>query len=1106
CPIGTYGQNCSRSCTNCTHGSTCNNVDGACPRGCNPGYNWAANKRCNTACETGRYGYNCSSYCSIHCLNGISQCDKATGICKQGCAAGYMGRSCSTVCADGKFGPGCNLNCSGHCYNGETCTKTTGKCLYGCEAGYIGLNCSTPCPNGTFGANCSRRCHCINGTDCRNTDGFCKNGCAFGWKGHTCSEDLNIIHGIRQTVRTNQSTTLPPAANYGSSKAIDGVQSYTVDTCACCSVTYGTSPSWWQIDLRTKYLIEYVEIFGRASGNAEQLQGAKIYAGNISMAGNVTTGDFIFEVPKINDSTHFVEHMDPVIARFFVVKPLYGILTLCEFRLFKKVFEKYTSTYKEINEFFKNATGIGLDENLDFLDDELDEIEMETVNSAISSLEPTTAEPEPQDLEQPNKRFKSASESDITRLKAQNTERTTDSSTKWAVGLLKAWMSENEYLNESFEDLDPTTLDTLLQQFYACLQSRKGGNYSKSALVGIRADVKDRRYLTMAYNEADKTHHGLDNREKSKEPRMYETGDDFCPLKSFEKYLSKLHPQCERLFQRPQRVFAGPESETWNVQSLTSYIKPHDDEKHNLSNALTYKSRTSSEVKSYNPVSSVVVPEPVVEIETSEPKDQLQSLDQCSQLQVASSSSASVSSIGGKQIPGTFLFAKLVKNELIKDVMLDLDWHQSLESLNLLLQTECDVGSFGNGCSYYCHCSDMEGCNPVTGKCQNPGCFPGWQGEACDQVCDRHNFGAACKETCHCINGSSCEHTNGTCVDGKCDPGWLLPTCSAECPARRYGVNCTSTCHCLNNTGCNHVTGVCYIGYCDPGWQGDTCNEAGNILMRLKGQVNTQMSSVAHNWTSNRAIDGLVGPDPDTCHCCSGTENSKLSWWRLDLRKNVSIKSVIIYSRGAESYYQDLKGFQLFLTNNTAQDSSAINTNTNTNITGNAYEINASNTLARYVTIKRPGVLTICEVMIFEGECRLGTYGEECMKECHCADNKPCNKESGHCQTLICKTGWNGTACNQGCPQDRFGDGCKERCFCAEDTCTTTYGACPGQCRQGYHGPHCNIVLQGNGITKQSENTSNKVATIGGSVGGSVAFLIIVIAAVYLFRRYRTKL
>ncbi|XP_053391785.1 uncharacterized protein LOC128554536 [Mercenaria mercenaria] len=356
------------------------------------------------------------------------------------------------------------------------------------------------------------------------------------------------------------------------------------------------------------------------------------------------------------------------------------------------------------------------------------------------------------------------------------------------------------------------------------------------------------------------------------------------------------------------------------------------------------------------------------------------------------------------------------------------------------------------------------------------------------------------------MNKTECNAVTGHCLIGACKPGWQGDACDRECQYRTFGPNCSEECHCFDNSTCHPVSGVCYIGYCEAGWQGPACNKARNVLLKLKGQVNTQMSSVAHNWTANRAIDGRVGPDPGTCHCCSGTENSQLSWWRLDLSQKISIKSIIIYSRDEESYYQDLKGFQLYLTNNTAQDSSAINTNTNTNITGNTYEINVPNTLARYVTIKRLGVLTICEVMIFEGECGLGTYGEECIKECHCADNKPCNKESGQCQTLICKTGWNGTACNQGCPQDRFGDGCKERCFCAEDTCTTSYGACPGNCRQGYHGPHCNIVLEGNGVTKQSENNSNKVATIGGSVGGSVAFLIIVIAVVYLFIRYRTKL
>ena len=95
-----------------------------------------------------------------------------------------------------------------------------------------------------------------------------------------------------------------------------------------------------------------------------------------------------------------------------------------------EVFEKNSATYKEINDFFKATTGIGLDENLDFLDDDLNE--NETVNTVVSPLVTDSASPV-----QPLKRFKSISDTDINRLKAQNTERTTDNSTKWAVGLLK---------------------------------------------------------------------------------------------------------------------------------------------------------------------------------------------------------------------------------------------------------------------------------------------------------------------------------------------------------------------------------------------------------------------------------------------------------------------------------------------------------------------------------------------------------------------------------------------------------------------------------------------------------------------------------------------
>jgi hypothetical protein len=43
---------------------------------------------------------------------------------------------------------------------------------------------------------------------------------------------------------------------------------------------------------------------------------------------------------------------------------------------------------------------------------------------------------------------------------------------------------------------------------------------------------------------------------------MYETGTDNCPVKSFLKYLSKCHSQCESIFQRPKDSF-NEDDETW---------------------------------------------------------------------------------------------------------------------------------------------------------------------------------------------------------------------------------------------------------------------------------------------------------------------------------------------------------------------------------------------------------------------------------------------------------------------------------------------------------------------------------------------------------------
>ena len=82
-------------------------------------------------------------------------------------------------------------------------------------------------------------------------------------------------------------------------------------------------------------------------------------------------------------------------------------------------------------------------------------------------------------------------------------------------------------------------------------RGREGLRALKPDSFKFATDSEGHRYVAMAYNEADKTHHGVDSRERPKAPRMYSTGDDSCPVAAFEKYLSKLNPENNALFQKP---------------------------------------------------------------------------------------------------------------------------------------------------------------------------------------------------------------------------------------------------------------------------------------------------------------------------------------------------------------------------------------------------------------------------------------------------------------------------------------------------------------------------------------------------------------------------
>ena len=71
----------------------------------------------------------------------------------------------------------------------------------------------------------------------------------------------------------------------------------------------------------------------------------------------------------------------------------------------------------------------------------------------------------------------------------------------------------------------------------------------------VVVDADGHMYLEMTFNESDKTHHGIDSREQNKAPRMYSTESETCPVKAYEKYLDKLNPECEALFQKPLTKF-----------------------------------------------------------------------------------------------------------------------------------------------------------------------------------------------------------------------------------------------------------------------------------------------------------------------------------------------------------------------------------------------------------------------------------------------------------------------------------------------------------------------------------------------------------------------
>ena len=111
--------------------------------------------------------------------------------------------------------------------------------------------------------------------------------------------------------------------------------------------------------------------------------------------------------------------------------------------------------------------------------------------------------------------------------------------------------------------------------FELCLhfgrRGREGLRDLKKGSFDIKKDASGKRYVRQTYLEKEKNHQGLSLKEKEKCACMYEQpNSEHCPVKSFELYVSKLHPACDALFQKPWGN-ARPNDEIWYCNVPVGY-------------------------------------------------------------------------------------------------------------------------------------------------------------------------------------------------------------------------------------------------------------------------------------------------------------------------------------------------------------------------------------------------------------------------------------------------------------------------------------------------------------------------------------------------------
>ena len=100
---------------------------------------------------------------------------------------------------------------------------------------------------------------------------------------------------------------------------------------------------------------------------------------------------------------------------------------------------------------------------------------------------------------------------------------------------------------------------------YLIRRGRENLRQMTKSTFEIKVDAAGKRFVTQTLDEMDKNHReNCDRNATIGEGRMYENHlSDSCPVKSFEKYISKLHPDLEALWQRPREGPLRADESIW---------------------------------------------------------------------------------------------------------------------------------------------------------------------------------------------------------------------------------------------------------------------------------------------------------------------------------------------------------------------------------------------------------------------------------------------------------------------------------------------------------------------------------------------------------------